>query len=311
MDVRVSLRDLFQAGVHFGHKTFRWNPKMKPYIYTAREKIHIINLDLTLEALNRALQKVENVVSRGGRVLFVGTKTQARKAICESAMRCGQYFVNHSWLGGMLTNWETISQSVDRLKDLEKQMESADELMQILPKKEFLSRKRHLAKLQNSLGGIKDMGNVPDLLFIVDTNKERIAIEEARKLGIPIVAIVDTNSNPDGIDYPIPGNDDSLRSIQLYCRLVSDAVLRGIESSVIEPKTESADAGTQPKRKKEVSGTVEKDENKVSGESKAESVAEQPGNALVSEATEANSDVKQESKADTDGESTDKSQIQE
>jgi len=224
-----SMRQLLEAGVHYGHQTRRWNPKMAPYLYGARSGIHIIDLQQTVPMLHQALQVIRNVVAGGGRVLFVGTKRQASQKIKESASLCGQFYVNHRWLGGMLTNWKTISQSIKRLRELDEQMEQG---LHGFTKKELLTLERERNKLELSIGGIKDMGGVPDVLFLIDTNKEDIAIKEANKLGIPVIAVVDSNSNPDGVDYVIPGNDDALRAIDLYCTLVSAAVLDGLQAEM-------------------------------------------------------------------------------
>jgi small subunit ribosomal protein S2 len=225
-----TIRQLIEAGVHFGHKTMRWNPKMEPYIYGSRNGIHIIDLQKTSPLLYRALEAVYNVVKNNGRVLFVGTKRQASEEIAEAAKRCGQYYVNHRWLGGMLTNWPTVSKSIKTLKDLEQKV--AVSTGSILTKKEILDLSRKRDKLECSLGGIRDMGGKPDLLFVLDTNKESLAVLEAVKLNIPIVAVIDTNSDPSNITYPIPGNDDAIRSIKLYCKLISDAALAGIQDSL-------------------------------------------------------------------------------
>nr|WP_136251645.1 30S ribosomal protein S2 [Ningiella ruwaisensis] len=221
----VSMRDMLQAGVHFGHQTRYWNPKMAPFIFGARNKVHIINLEKTVPLFNDALSFLTGVANRKGKVLFVGTKRAAGEAIKEAAQKCGQYYVNKRWLGGMLTNWKTVRQSINRLKDLETQ--SKDGTFDKLTKKEVLLLQREMAKLENSLGGIKDMGGLPDVIFVIDADHEHIAITEARNLGIPVVAVVDTNSNPDGVDYVIPGNDDAIRAIQLYTNAVADAVLSG------------------------------------------------------------------------------------
>lgn len=223
------MRQLLEAGVHYGHQTRRWDPKMAPYLYGSRSGIHIIDLQQTVPMLYQALQVVRDVVAGGGRVLFVGTKRQASQKIKESASLCGQFYVNHRWLGGMLTNWKTISQSIKRLRELDEQMEQGTHGF---TKKELLTLERERNKLDLSLGGIKDMGGVPDILFIIDTNKEDIAIKEANTLGIPVVAIVDSNSNPDGIDYLVPGNDDAQRAIDLYCTLISAAVLDGLQAEM-------------------------------------------------------------------------------
>ncbi len=221
-----SMRQLLEAGAHFGHQTHRWNPKMERYIFGSRANIHIIDLSQSMPLLHQALVKVRDVAASGGRVLFVGTKRQASEPVAAGAKRCAQYYVNHRWLGGTLTNWRTISQSIARLRELEAVLANPETSGR--PKKELLQLTREGEKLELSLGGIKDMGGIPDLMFVIDTNKEAIAIQEARKLNIPVVAILDTNSDPEGISYPIPGNDDAARAIQLYCDLVADAVLDGL-----------------------------------------------------------------------------------
>jgi small subunit ribosomal protein S2 len=223
-----NMRGLLEAGVHFGHQSHRWNPKMSTYIFGARNNIHIIDLAQTVPLMHQALVQVSEVVAKGGRVLFVGTKRQASEAIAEAAKRSAQYYINHRWLGGTLTNWKTISQSIRRLRQLDEIL-AGDTTGRT--KKELLNIQRERDKLDQSLGGIKDMGGLPDLLFVIDTNKESIAIAEARKLKIPIVAIVDTNCDPDGIDHPVPGNDDAGRAITLYCDLVARAAIDGIERS--------------------------------------------------------------------------------
>jgi small subunit ribosomal protein S2 len=220
-----SMRQLLEAGVHFGHQTHRWNPKMGTYIYGARNNIHIIDLAQTVPMLHQALTQVSDTVAKGGRVLFVGTKRQASEPVADAAKRSAQYYVNSRWLGGTLTNWKTISKSIERLRTLDTMLEEG---VQGLTKKERLSLTREREKLVRSLGGIKDMGGVPDLLFVVDTNKEAIAIAEARRLHIPIAAVVDTNCDPDGITYVIPGNDDAGRAVALYCDLVARAAIDGI-----------------------------------------------------------------------------------
>ena len=221
----VSMRDMLQAGVHFGHQTRYWNPKMKPFIFGARNKVHIINLEKTVPMANAALAELTKISSRKGKILFVGTKRAASEAVKEYANTCDQFFVNHRWLGGMLTNWKTVRQSIKRLKDLE--IQSQDGTFDKLTKKEALMRTRDLEKLDRSLGGIKDMGGLPDALFVIDVDHERIAITEANKLGIPVIGVVDTNSSPEGVDYIIPGNDDAIRAIQLYMGSMADAVIRG------------------------------------------------------------------------------------
>ena len=222
-----SMRQLLEAGVHFGHQTHRWNPKMAPYIFGARSGIHIMDLSQTVPLLHQALVQVRQVAAKGGRILFVGTKRAASEPIAEAATRCAQYYVNHRWLGGMLTNWQTISGSIARLRELEGLLGEGGEDTG-LTKKENLKLTRELEKLDKALGGIKDMGGKPDLMFVIDTNKEGIAIKEARRLGIPVVAILDTNCDPEAADLPIPGNDDAARAIQLYCELIADAVLDGM-----------------------------------------------------------------------------------
>ena len=222
---QVSMRDLLQAGAHFGHQTRFWNPKMDQYIFGARNKIHIINLEHTVPAFNEALQTVQRLAEKKNQVMFVGTKRAAGKIIEEQARRCGMPFVSHRWLGGMLTNYKTIRSSIKRLRELEEQ--ERDGTFAKLTKKEALMRSRMKEKLERSIGGIKEMSGLPDVLFVVDVDHERIAVTEANKLGIPVIGIVDTNSNPDGVDYVIPGNDDAIRAIKLYVAAVADAVLAG------------------------------------------------------------------------------------
>lgn len=227
----VSMRDMLAAGVHFGHQTRFWNPKMAPFIFGARNKIHIVNLEKTLPAFNDALVEIRNMASRGQKILFVGTKRAAAKVIQEQAGRVGMPFVDQRWLGGMLTNYKTIRQSIRRLQDLETQ--SADGTFDLLSKKEALQRTRMMNKLNSSLGGIKDMGGLPDALFVVDVQHERIAVTEANKLGIPVFGVVDTNSDPAGVDYVIPGNDDAIRAIRLYVTAVADSVAEGKANSQV------------------------------------------------------------------------------
>jgi small subunit ribosomal protein S2 len=225
-----SMRQLLEAGVHFGHTTRRWNPRMAPFLFGVRNGTHIIDLEQSVPMLYRALGAIRDIVAAGGRVLFVGTKRQASEKVAEAASRCGQYYVNHRWLGGMLTNWRTISNSIKRLRELDNRL--AEQNLG-LTKKELLQLTRERDKLEQALGGIKEMGGLPDVLFIIDTNKEAIAVAEANKLHIPVVAIVDSNSNPQGVDFPIPGNDDALRAISLYCDLVADAVIDGIQQEMV------------------------------------------------------------------------------
>ena len=224
-----TMRQLLEAGVHFGHNTRRWNPKMAPFIFGVRNKIHIIDLQQTVPMLYRAMQAARDVSTSGGRVLFVGTKRQASRPIAEAAKRCGQYYVNHRWLGGMLTNWKTASVSIRRLRELDELLTKDDVGF---TKKELLKIERERDKLDRSLGGIRELGSLPDILFVIDTVKESIAVQEANKLGIPVVAVIDSNSNPDHITYPIPGNDDSMRAIELYCSLFADTVLDGLQEAV-------------------------------------------------------------------------------
>ena len=221
-----SMRQLLEAGVHFGHQSHRWNPKMGEYIFGTRNNIHIIDLAQTVPMLHRALQAVSDTVAKGGRVLFVGTKRQAQDAVADSAKRCAQYYVNSRWLGGTLTNWKTISQSISRLRKLEEMLSSNE--AHGYTKKERLTLQRERDKLDRALGGIKDMGGLPDLLFVIDTNKEDIAIKEARRLAVPVAAVVDTNCDPNGITFVVPGNDDASRAITLYCDLVAKAAIDGI-----------------------------------------------------------------------------------
>jgi small subunit ribosomal protein S2 len=225
-----TMRQLLEAGVHFGHQTRRWNPKMSPYIFGVRNGIHIIDLQQTVPMLHAALQALRAVAAGGGRVLFVGTKRQASELIADAATRCGQYYVNHRWLGGTLTNWKTITASIRRLRELDELLEQEDVG---LTKKELLGLTRDRGKLQRALGGIKEMGGLPDVLFVIDTNKEDIAIQEANKLGIPVVAVIDSNCDPNGITYPVPGNDDAIRSIAFYLDLVARSVLDGLQQEAI------------------------------------------------------------------------------
>ena len=224
-----SLRQLLEAGVHFGHQTQRWNPRMQEFIYGDRNGIHILDLTQTVPMLDAALNVIRETVAKGGRILFVGTKRQAQRPIAEAAERCAQYYMNHRWLGGTLTNWQTVSQSIKRLNEIDAKMAEGAEG---LTKKERLGMERDQAKLQASLGGIREMGGVPDLLFVIDVGKEDLAILEAKKLGIPVVAVVDTNCSPDGVDYIIPGNDDAARAIALYCDLASRAALDGMSAQL-------------------------------------------------------------------------------
>jgi small subunit ribosomal protein S2 len=242
-NVDFTIRELMEAGVHFGHKTKRWNPKMAPFLFGIRHDIHIIDLQQTYPMLKRSLKAVSDVVARNGRVLFVGTKRQAQTVVAEHAKRSGQYYVNHRWLGGMLTNWKTISHSIKRLREVETILgqENAG-----FTKKEILQIQRERETLDKTLGGIRDMGGLPDIIFVIDTNKESIALKEAARLGIPVIAILDSNSDPDGVTYPVPGNDDSARAIELYCRLVADAALAGIEAGMIRSGVDIGESENLP-----------------------------------------------------------------
>lgn len=237
-----SMSELLEAGAHFGHQKHRWNPKMEPFIFGVRNNIHILDLSQTIPLLHKALTAVRDVTKSGGRILFVGTKRQGQEIIANAANDCAQYYMNHRWYGGTLTNWKTISNTIKRLRTIEDLLENDD--LSGLTKKELLKLNREKEKLDTSIGGIKDMGGLPDLIFVLDTVKEQIAIQEATKLNIPIAAIIDSNSNPDGVTYPIPGNDDSTKSISLFCDLISKAALDGIAQSQNET---SADTKTAPK----------------------------------------------------------------
>ncbi|MDH5749160.1 MAG: 30S ribosomal protein S2 [Rhodospirillales bacterium] len=238
-----TMRQLLEAGVHFGHNTRRWNPKMDTYLFGVRNGVHIIDLQQTVPLMHRAISAVRDVVAGGGRVLFVGTKRQASETVAEAARKCGQFYVNHRWLGGMMTNWRTISNSIKRLRDLDKQL---SENFQGLTKKELLQLTREREKLERALGGIKEMGGLPDILFVIDTNKEAIAVAEANKLGIPVVAVIDSNSDPEGIDYPIPGNDDAMRAVTLYCDLMAASVLDGIQAEMVSSGVDVGEAMEVP-----------------------------------------------------------------
>ena len=250
-----TMRDLFEAGVHYGHITRKWNPKMAPYLFGHRNGVHIIDLEQTVPMLEKALSVVSDVVANYGRILFVGTKAQASDKIKEIALKCGQYYVNHRWLGGMLTNWKTVSNSINRMKKLAEQIENPDRLT----KKEILGLKRQYDKLEQVLGGIAEMGGLPNLVVVIDTIRESIAISEARKLGIPVVAIIDSNSDPDKITYKVPGNDDATRAIALYCDLFCGAVLEGLQKGM---KKSGIDIGeTDAVVEKNLNGSVKEDKN--------------------------------------------------
>ena len=241
-----TMQQLLEAGVHFGHHTRRWNPKMREYIFGVRNGVHIMDLQQTSPRLNDAIKALRESVANGGRVLFVGTKRQAQEKVAESAQRCGQYYVNHRWLGGMMTNWNTMTKSINRLRDLTDLLKNPEETAR-RTKKELLMMARERDKLELALGGIKDMGGRPDAMVIIDVNKEDIAIKEANKLGVPVIGVVDSNSCPDGVDYIIPGNDDSLRAIEFYCDLFADTVLDGLQA---ELASAAADVKPEPKKAK-------------------------------------------------------------
>jgi len=274
-----TMRQMLESGVHFGHVTRRWNPKMDEYIFGIRQGIHILDLQQTVPMMYRAMQAVGEIVAGGGRVLWVGTKRQASEPISEAAKRCGQYYVNHRWLGGMMTNWKTISNSIRRLKTLEEQLDEENEEVVGLTKKELLKLIRERDKLDRSLGGIKDMGGLPDIVFVIDTNKEGIAVAEANKLGIPVVGVIDSNSDPKGIEYPIPGNDDSIRAINFYCDMIAGSVLSGIQT---EMAASGADLGEQEVAPDEELPTEAPAEERTVEESPAEEAAPE---AKVEEAT--------------------------
>jgi small subunit ribosomal protein S2 len=281
-----SMRGLLEAGVHFGHHTRRWNPKMSPYIFGVRNGIHIIDLEQTVPLLRQGLEAVREVVAGGGRVLLVGTKRQAQDAIAEAAKRCGQYYVNYRWLGGMLTNFKTISASIKRLREVEERVAQQDIG---LTKREVLELTRDHDKLERALGGIKDMGGLPDILVVIDTNKEAIAVAEANKLRIPVVAVLDSNSSPDGIAYPIPGNDDAMRAIHLYCDLFAGAVLDGLQA---ELAASGIDIGARAQLAQEALANGADDDEAMPEPTMADAVeldegAEAAANEIEGEATEA------------------------
>ena len=268
-----TMRQLLEAGVHFGHHTRRWNPKMAPYIFGKRNNIHIINLEKTVPMLYEALDAIQSIAKNGGKFLFVGTKRSASDLIAQAATNCGQYYVNNRWLGGMLTNWETVSNSIKKLKSLEERIETGE--INSLTKKERLQIERQKEKLDLNLGGIKNMNGTPDAMFIVDTNKESIAILEANNLNIPVFAICDTNSNPSGVNYPIPGNDDALRAISLYCDLVAASILKGLESNL---EQSGVDVGESEVIAEE-SLIQEIDQNNIAEDSSAEPIASDDNDA--------------------------------
>ena len=272
------VKELVEAGVHYGHRSSRWNPKMNSYLFGVRNGVHIIDLQQTVPLLYRALEFVHGIASNGGRVLFVGTKRQASTPISDAAQRCGQYYVNHRWLGGMLTNWKTISNSISRLKKLDDQL-SEDNLG--LTKKELLNLTREREKLDRSLGGIREMGGLPDAIIVIDTNKEEIAVHEANKLNIPVIAVIDSNSNPHGIQYPIPGNDDATRAIITYCGLIAQAILSGLQEELAASGVDvGASSETQEENISDLSGaegSLEIDANSANtGSSPEQDIVEKP-----------------------------------
>ena len=266
-----TMRQLLEAGVHFGHHTRRWNPKMEPFIFGERNGIHILDLQQTVPLLGRALTAMRDTAAKGGRILFVGTKRAASDKIAETAKACGQYYVNHRWLGGMLTNWATVSQSIKRLRDLEARL-SSDEVNQ-LGKKEILQLTRERDKLELTLGGIKEMGGLPDMLFILDTNKEDIAVLEANKLNIPVVAVIDSNASPAGVDFPIPGNDDAMRAITLYCELAQATVLDGLQAEMMASGSDVGAAEVAPQEPAVVEASAEAEQPAAPPEVAAEDAA--------------------------------------
>ena len=282
---QVSLRELLEAGAHFGHRKERWNPKMAPYIYGVRNGIHIIDLSQTVPLFHRALQKARDVAAGGGRVLFVGTKRQASQPVSEAAQACAQYYVNHRWLGGTLTNWRTITRSIRKLRELEEILEDPD-LSAGYTKKELLRMQRQREKLERALGGIKNMGGLPDLLFVIDVTREQIAVKEANKLGIPVVAILDTNADPDNIDFPVPGNDDATRAIELYCRYMRDAILDGLAAATAAA---GGDMGAMEAPPAEAAVTEASAEEAPAAETTAEEApaADAEAEAMLKEAEEA------------------------
>ena len=272
-----SMRELLEAGVHFGHKKERWNPKMETFIYGKRNGIHIIDLSQTVPLLHQALLAIRDVAASGGRVLFVGTKRQASEHIADSAKKSAQYYINHTWMAGILTNWKTVSNSIKRFKDLEEMLNS--EKINALTKKEVLKLTREHNKLERAIGGIKDMGGLPDILFVIDTNKEAIAILEANKLGIPVVAILDTNSTPDNINHPKPGNDDASRAIALYCSLAERAILDGMENSQTKSSVDQGES---------IDPVSSDDLEVLNQESKEEGLTEGPSDDTVEGSKEVN-----------------------
>lgn len=289
-----SIRDLMDVGAHFGHRTMRWNSKMQPYIFGTSNNVHIIDLQKTAPMLHAAMKVAQETASKNGKILFVATKRQASQIISEAAERCGQYYVNHRWMGGTLTNWQTVSRSIKTLNTLEEKLTSTDIT---ISKKERLTIQRKIEKLLNALGGIRKMGGKPDLVFVIDTNREKIAILEAKKLGVPVIAVVDTNCNPDNIDHIVPGNDDSIKSIRLFSNLMADAILSGISRSVsgrskiAEVKDKDADAEDETSKKPEKKAFVKpaapkKAEAKTEEKAKPSEASKKPASKKVEAKTE-------------------------
>ena len=299
---QVSMRDLLQAGAHFGHQTRFWNPKMDQYIFGARNKIHIINLEHTVPAFNDALNTVKRLAENKNQVMFVGTKRAAGKIVEEHARRCGMPFVSHRWLGGMLTNYKTIRSSIKRLRELEEQ--ERDGTFAKLTKKEALMRSRMKEKLERSIGGIKEMSGLPDVLFVVDVDHERIAVTEANKLGIPVIGIVDTNSDPDGVDYVIPGNDDAIRAIKLYVTAVADAVLAGKAAAgevvSADEFVEVTEAEAEPAPAQEATETAEPAETAAEAAAPESAEASEPAEAAADDSAEPSADAEPEAPAEAD-----------
>lgn len=297
----VTMRQMLEAGVHFGHQTRYWNPKMGPYIYGVRHKIHIINLEESLPRFNNVLNVIGNIINNRGKILFVGTKYAARDIIREEATRCGMPYVDYRWLGGMLTNYKTIRQSIKRLKDLEKFMESDN--AKNVTKKELLSKMREKTKLDNCLAGIKNMGGLPDAIFVIDTDHESIAVQEARRLNIPVIGIVDTNSNPDNIDYMVPGNDDAIRSIRLYCKSIADVIIEVRGQVDLQIAKEKEERAAKAKAKADAAAKKKADEEKAKQviASKKEAVAK-TATKVEDDAAEAKPKRTVKKKADADAE---------
>lgn len=292
-----TMRRLMQSGVHFGHHTRRWNPRMAPYIFGERNNIHILDLQQTVPMLYRAMEFVREVVAGGGRMLFVGTKRQASEQVAEAARRCGQYYVNHRWLGGMMTNWATISNSIKRLKEYDEILEAGG---QGLTKKEILNLTRNRDKLEASLGGIKDMGGLPDVMVVIDTNKEAIAIQEAKNLNIPVVGILDSNSSPANITYPVPGNDDAIRAIQLYCELFAGSALAGIQAELAASGADVGAAAEAPVEELPVEDVPVETTGDAEVSKDGEDVAAAADAEAGAETTETDSVVEEAGKADAE-----------